>query len=452
MRLQFLGATETVTGSKTLVENEGHRMLVDCGLFQGIKKLRQRNWAPFPVGIGDIGGVLLTHAHIDHTGYLPALVREGYRGPIYCTAATADLCSILLPDAAYLQEEEADFANRHGTSKHRPALPLYTREDADRTLDLLETVPFDRTLEFPGGFRARWGRAGHILGAAWIRLEGPDGRSVLFSGDIGRPGQVGMHDPAPPEAADLLVMESTYGDRRHPAGDPAEELAGHVARVAARGGVVVIPAFAVGRAQTLMHLMARLVHDGRLPRIPVFLDSPMAKDVTSLLGRHREDHTLSDADCRAMHDVVEITNSVEESKAISARNGPMVVIAASGMATGGRVVHHLKVFAPDHRNLVLFSGYQAAGTRGAAMMAGEDAIKIHGAYVPVRAEVAVLDSLSAHADYEELLGWASGMPRAPERVFLNHGEPAAADALRRRIEERLGWEVEIPEYREWTVV
>lgn len=452
MRLQFLGATETVTGSKTLVENEGHRLLVDCGLFQGIKKLRERNWAPFPVSTGDLGAILLTHAHIDHTGYLPVLVRDGYRGPIYCTHATADLCSILLPDAAYLQEEEAEFANRHGTSKHRPALPLYTREDADRTLDLLEPVEFGRTLTLPGGFRARWGRAGHILGAGWIRVEGPDGRSVLFSGDIGRPEQVGMHPPAPPEAADLVVLESTYGDRRHPGGDPAEELAGHVARVAARGGVVVIPAFAVGRAQTLMHLMTRLIHEGRIPRIPVFLDSPMAKDVTSLLGRHQEDHTLTNADCRAMHEVVKITNSVEESKAIDARNGPMVVIAASGMATGGRVIHHLKVFAPDHRNLVLFSGFQAAGTRGAAMVAGADAIKIHGTYVPVRAEVAVMDSLSAHADCDELLDWVSVIPRPPERVFLNHGEPQAADGLRRRIEERLGWEVEIPEYREWTVV
>lgn len=446
MYLQFLGATETVTGSKYLVEAEGRRILVDCGLFQGLKRLRLRNREPLPVDPRSIEAVLLTHAHIDHTGYLPVLVRDGFRGPVFCTAATQDLCRILLPDAARLQEEEAEYANRRGFSKHRPALPLYTSEDADAALELLRPVDYGYPVEPAPGFTAVWGRAGHILGAAWIRLQTPGGPAILFSGDIGRPGDPLVRPPEPPPEADLLLLESTYGDRLHGPGDPAEELAAHITRTAARGGVVVIPAFAVGRAQTLLHLLARLAESGNIPRIPVFLDSPMARDATDLLALHRGEHRLTEADLRAMKALVQVANSVEESKAISARNGPMVVVSAGGMATGGRVLHHLRTFAPDHRNLVLFSGFQAAGTRGASLVGGEGEVRIHGTWVPVRAEVAVMDTLSAHADYRELLDWVGRMPRPPAHTFLTHGEAAAADALRRRMEAELGWSASVPGY------
>ncbi len=448
MKLKFLGATGTVTGSRTLVESDGARLLVDCGLFQGLKQLRQRNWAPFPVPPADLDAVLLTHAHIDHSGFLPALVRDGFTGPVLCTAPTRDLCEILLPDAAWLQEEEARYANKYGFSKHKPALPLYTREDADRALRQLEVVAVDETLALPGRISGRFGRAGHILGAAWIRLESATGRSVLFSGDLGRPDAPVVRAPATPPPADALVLESTYGDRKHADEDPADALERIISTTAARGGVVLIPAFAVGRTQALIHLIARLIDNGRIPPIPVFVDSPMARDVTSLLRRHRAEHDLTDDDLERMRRRVTMTNSVEDSKAIDARRGPMIVVSASGMATGGRVLHHLKAFAPDHRTTILFSGFQAAGTRGASMVAGAESIKIHGAYVPVHADVEVLDGLSAHADYVEILSWLEGLAAPPHRTFLNHGEPSAADALRRRIEERLGWSVHIPEYLE----
>lgn len=446
--LQFLGATGTVTGSRYLVEREGRRLLVDCGLFQGVKKLRQRNWEPFPIPPDSIDAVLLTHAHIDHTGYLPVLVREGFSGPVWCTSATRDLCGILLPDAAWLQEEEARFANRHGISKHDPAEPLFTREDADRALSLLRDQPFDQPFDLEVGLRARFGRAGHILGAAWIHLTAADGATLLFSGDLGRDEQPLMVGPAIPDPADSIVLESTYGDRRHPDKDPADSLADLVSSTAARGGVILIPAFAVGRTQAILRIVATLIGEGRIPKIPVFIDSPMASDATELLRLHPKDHELTEDELRAMHEIVRITRSVEESKAVSARRGPMIVISASGMATGGRVLHHLKAFAPDHRNLILFAGFQAAGTRGASMVGGTDSVKIHGQYVPIRAEVKVLDGLSAHADYDDLLAWLARLARPPRHVYLTHGEEASSDALRRRIAERFGWDVRVPDYLE----
>jgi metallo-beta-lactamase family protein len=407
-----------------------------------------RNRAPFPVPPASIDTVLLTHAHIDHTGYLPVLVRDGYAGDVLCTEATRDLCDILLPDAGWLQEEEARFANKRGYSKHKPALPLYTREDADRALEHLRPIAFDQAIELPGGLSARFGRAGHILGAAWIHIRHRDGRTLLFSGDLGRPGADVVRPPATPEPADTVVLESTYGDRAHPTEAATDVLARLVSRTAARGGVVVIPAFAVGRTQSLIHLLAILIEEGRIPHIPVYVDSPMARDVTLLLERYAGEHRLTPKELHSMSRIVVLTNSVAESKAIDARKGPMVVISASGMATGGRILHHLKVFAPEERNLILFAGYQAAGTRGASLLAGSSGVKIHGEYVPVRAEVQVLDGLSAHADYNEILAWLDGLASSPRRVFLTHGEPAAADALRRRIEERFGWAVEIPDYLE----
>jgi metallo-beta-lactamase family protein len=447
MQLTFLGATGTVTGSKYLIEHGGARVLVDSGLFQGLKQLRLLNRAKFDVPPSSIDAVVLTHAHIDHTGYLPVLVRDGFRGMVYCTASTLDLCRILLPDSGYLQEEEARYANRKGFSRHHPALPLYTLVDAQRALEHLMPMAFDRNFDLPGDITIRFGRAGHILGAAFV-LATSAGGSILFSGDLGRPGDVLLQPPADPPAADVVVLESTYGDRRHPAGDPADAVAEVVTRTASRGGVVLIPSFAVGRTQTLLVCLARLRASNRIPPLPVFLDSPMASDATDVFIAHPADHRLTPEDVAALRNVAVVTHTVEESKAIDARRGPMIVISASGMATGGRVLHHLKVFAPHHRNTILFSGYQAAGTRGASMLAGAETVRIHGGQVPVRAEVRVLDGLSAHADADELIGWIGRMPAAPHHVYLTHGEPTAADVLRRRIQDELVWTCDVPAFRD----
>lgn len=448
MRLSFLGAAGTVTGSRYLVETRaGARILVDCGLFQGLKQLRDRNWAPFPVPPESLDAVLLTHAHIDHTGYLPALVRDGLRGRILATGPTVDLAAIMLPDSGHLQEEEARYANRHRFSKHRPALPLYTRADAERAVERLEPVAFEVDLPLPGAARARFRRNGHILGSASILLRADD-TELVFSGDLGRPSDPLLHAPRSVERADYLVLESTYGGRRHPEEDPAEELAEVVRRTAARGGVVVVPAFAVGRAQTVLLHLGRLRAAGAIPPLPTFLDSPMARDVSELFERHAAELRIDAADWRELARDVTITNSVEDSKAIDRRAGPLVVVSASGMATGGRVVHHLKAFAPDHRNTILFAGFQAQGTRGQALVSGAETIRIHGADVPVRAEVRVLDGLSAHADEGEILQWLASLREPPRETFLTHGEPLASDLLRRAVQDRLGWSCRAPEHLE----
>ena len=442
--LTFLGAAGTVTGSRYLLERDGRRILVDCGLFQGLKVLRERNWAPFPVDPASLEAVLLTHAHLDHSGYLPALVRQGFRGPIYCTGSTAALCGLLLPDSAHLEEEAAERANRKGYTKHRPALPLYTAADARSALDRLEVVPFGEELTV-GPVAVRLRRAGHILGAAWAELE-LGGVRLVQSGDLGRPDDPVFAAPEPPTEADVVVLESTYGDRQHPLGSSREVLGGVVRETAARGGVVVIPAFAVGRTQTVLHHLAELRKDGLIPGIPTFIDSPMAADATRFLLAAPADHQLTREQCAAMRDLARITNSVEESKAIGRRRGPMIVISASGMATGGRVLHHLARFAPEPRNTILFAGHQAVGTRGAAILSGAPSVKIHGSWVSVRARVASIPGLSGHADADELLGWLAALSRPPRVVHLTHGEPAAADTLRRRIQEELGWEARVPEH------
>jgi len=447
MELAFLGATGTVTGSKYLVKNAGASVLVDCGLFQGLKALRLRNWQPLQVRPETIDAVLLTHAHLDHSGYLPLLVRNGFRGPVYCTRATFDLCKLLLPDSGHLQEEQARYANEHGFSKHKPALPLYTVEDAQKALTHFRPLDYDAFHELPGGLRFRFLPAGHILGASIVAIEGA-GRRVVFSGDLGRQSDPVMRPATPVGEADYLVVESTYGNRRHSGRNPVEELAGHLQRAIDRKGVVVIPAFAVGRAQTLLHLIARIKAGGALEGVPVYLNSPMAIDATRIFRHYRSEHRLTEAECRAACGVAKMVNTPEESRALNTRSGPMIIVSASGMATGGRVLHHLQAFAPDARNMILFTGFQAAGTRGAAMVAGAEAVKIHGEYVPVRAEVANMESLSAHADYAEILGWLGGFSHPPKMTFITHGEPAAADELRRRIAESLGWECAVPEYLE----
>ena len=435
MRITFLGAAGTVTGSKYLLEHGGKRVLMDCGLFQGLKQLRLRNWAAFPVPAEKIDAVVLTHAHIDHSGYLPALARQGFRGPVFCTEATRDLCALLLPDSGHLQEEDALYANRKGFSKHSPALPLYTEADARKTLRLFRPQDFGIEFEPVEGLRIRFSLAGHILGAASVHVRWDSG-SILFSGDLGREEDLLMRPPEPPPTADYVVMESTYGDRLHEHEDPATAFAEVIKRTAARGGVVVVPAFAVGRAQSLMYMVAILKREGRIPDLPVFLNSPMAADTTELYHKHRPQHRLTPDECREMCTAAKVVNSVEESRKLNEMRYPAVIISASGMATGGRVVHHLKAMAPNHRNTILLAGYQAVGTRGDALARGAKEIKIHGAYVPVRAEVVSLGSLSAHADREELLHWVGRIPQAPKRVFITHGEPVAADSLRLAIQEQ----------------
>ncbi|MEJ5992352.1 MBL fold metallo-hydrolase [Ramlibacter sp. PS3R-8] len=445
MRLTFMGAAGTVTGSKYLLEHDGRRLLVDCGLFQGLKQLRLRNWDRFPLDPASIDAVVLTHAHIDHSGYLPGLIKKGFKGPVFATEATRDLCELLLPDSGHLQEEDAFYANRHGFSKHHPAEPLYTEEDGRRALRLFRAQPFGTAFEPIPGVSIRFSPAGHILGAASVHVAW-EGGSALFSGDLGRDEDVIMRPPEAPAAADYVIVESTYGDRLHANEDPATLVAGAINRTAARGGVVVIPAFAVGRAQALMHIVAVLKKERRIPDLPLFLNSPMAVNATALYHKYRPQHRLSVEECDRMHTGARIVNTVEESRKLNELRFPAVIISASGMATGGRVVHHLKAFAPDHRNTVLLAGYQAAGTRGAALAGGATQIKIHGDYVPVRAEVANIGALSAHADRNELLAWLAKLPRAPRRVFVTHGEPVAADHLRQAIEEKHGWSCTVPDH------
>lgn len=445
MRLSFLGAAGTVTGSKLLIEHDDRRVLVDCGLFQGYKQLRLRNWDRFPVPPERVAAVVLTHAHLDHSGYLPALVRDGFAGPVYATAATAALADILLRDSGHLLEEEADYANRHGFSKHHPALPLYTEADAERALDSFRPLGLETALDLGGGLQVRLHPAGHILGAAMVEISA-GGITLLCSGDLGRPHDPVMRPPAAISRCDYLVVESTYGDRLHPAGSAEQQLADVINRTAARGGITVIPSFAVERAQTLMYYLYRLKLARRIPDVPVFLNSPMATDVTALFRQFGNEHRLSPADCEGMCRVARIVRSVEESKLLNRRTSPAIIIAASGMATGGRVLHHLKAFAPHPRNTLLFSGFQAGGTRGAAIVAGAESVRIHGEDVPIRAEVVAMEHLSAHADANEIMAWLRGFARPPRHTFVVHGEPNAADTLRRRISVELGWRVSVPEH------
>ncbi|QAU34647.1 MBL fold metallo-hydrolase [Janthinobacterium sp. 17J80-10] len=448
MRIQFLGATGTVTGSKYLLHAGGAQILVDCGLFQGYKQLRLRNWSPLPVPPAEVDAVVLTHAHLDHSGYLPLLVRQGFRGKIYCSAATYDLCKILLPDSGHLQEEDAAFANRHGFSKHAPALPLYTEDDAHHALKYFSPLEFGKPSDIVDAITAELHPAGHILGAAIVTIR-HDKRSITFSGDLGRADDPIMPAPTRIARTDYLLVESTYGNRLHGNADPMEVLGEHIRATIARGGVVVIPAFAVGRAQELLYYIYQLKQAGSIPAsLPVYLDSPMAGDATRIYHRHHAEHKLTQALSRAVCQGAVLVNAVADSMEIDRKQQPKVIISASGMATGGRVLHHLKAFAPDHRNTILFAGYQAGGTRGAAMLAGADTIKIHGGYVQVRAVVAQIDNLSAHADCNGIMDWLAGFEEAPKETFIVHGEADAADALRRRIQEELKWNCRVPEYLE----
>ena len=441
--LTSLGGAGTVTGSKHLLEQDGHRVLVDCGLFQGLKNLRELNWSPLPVDAASIDAVVLTHAHLDHTGYLPRLVNEGFRGPIVCSAGTRDVADLILKDSARLLEQEADFLNRRHATKHHPALPLYREEDAEHALKLFQVQPFHQPIELAGGATVTLRRAGHILGASTVDIEW-GGQRVVLSGDLGRYDDPVMRDPEPIPQADYVVVESTYGNRVHDVADPAEALAQIVDRTAQRGGTVIIPAFAVGRTQLLLYYLWKLRSEDRLPDVPIYLDSPMAISASELLHKHRDDHRLAPDVCDAVCDIATYTRDTEASKRISANHFPKIVVSASGMVTGGRVLHHLAAFATDPRNSVLFTGFQAAGTRGRAMVEGARDIKIHGKWIHVRAEVEDLPTLSAHADSTELIQWLSTLSTPPRRAFIVHGEAQASEAFRSAIDHRLGWEAVVP--------
>lgn len=443
MSLSFLGAAGTVTGSRHLLTAGSRRWLVDCGLFQGLKNLRLRNREPFPFDPASLDAVLLTHAHLDHTGLLPVLVKRGFEGPIYCTEPTEQLARVLLADSGHLQEEDARYANKKGYSRHSPAEPLYTEKEARLAAERLRTMPMGRPVELDGA-TVTWTVAGHILGAASVHVRTAEG-SVAFSGDLGRPHDLLIPAPEPPPPADFVVMESTYGGREHPLLDPEAAMELVLRRTVRRGGVLMVPAFAVGRAQLLLYVLSRLFAGGRVPRVPVFLNSPMAIDVTDLYLEFDAFHRLTAEGVAEAFRVAEYTRSVEASKALNRRSGPMVLIAGAGMLSGGRIVHHLRAFARDHRNTILLTGHQATGTRGAALRDGAKHLKIHGRNVPIRAEVAQLDGLSAHADHSELLDWLDALPQKPRGVWLVHGEPEAAEALRRAAEHRLGGRVRVAE-------
>jgi len=445
MRLTFLGATQTVTGSKFLLRIDNKKILIDCGLFQGLKDLRLRNWAKFPIDPKEITAVVLTHAHIDHTGYLPVLIKNGFKGKVYCSQATRDLCAILLPDSGYLQEEEAKFMNKHGLTKHKPAVPLYTREDAERSLEQFRPVDFRKQLKLGEEIYMTLFPAGHILGASFVQFK-CYGTTVLFSGDLGRPHDPIMLAPSVMQATDYLILESTYGNRLHVKMDPLDELSHIINHTVEREGTVVIPAFAVGRAQHLLYCMYQLRKHNRIPAIPIYLDSPMAKDATTIFRNYSDLHRLNADLSQKVCEVAIYINSRKESEALDLVTTPKIIISASGMLEGGRVLHHIKRFAPDAKNTIVFAGYQATGTRGADMINGKPHIKIFGETVPVQAQVQVLSNMSAHADYEEILDWLSHFNHPPRKVFITHGEPSAALSLKDKIAERYRWACVIPDY------
>jgi len=452
--LSFLGAAGTVTGSRFLVEHAGTRVLVDCGLFQGRKELRLRNWAPFPVDPDTIDAVVLTHAHIDHCGYLPALVRDGFRGPVLCSPATAELVPIMLRDSARLQEEEASYAQRKGYSKHHPPRPLYTGEDAEAAIELLRPVGFGAEHPVADGFRTWLRPAGHILGSATVELAVGD-RRVLFTGDLGRPNHPILRPPSPMPDVDVLVTESTYGGRAHDDLDEGiEQLADLIRRTAARGGSIVIPAFAVDRTEVMLLALGRLVREGRIPRLPIYADSPMALAVLDVYRRAMVAGSdeiragFGDDDPFAAAGELQEVPDTDASKALHDLPYPSIIISASGMASGGRVLHHLANRLPDPRNAVVLAGFQAPGTRGERLASGADTVKMFGRYVPVRAEVLTLRCFSVHADEPELLGWLSTASSAPDVVYVVHGEAEASAAMHDAITQAQGWTVVVPAHRE----
>ena len=455
--LKFLGATDCVTGSRFLLKNAEAQVLIDCGLFQGPKELRLRNWSPFLPLVHGLEHVILTHAHLDHTGYFPRLVREGFRGEVSATPTTVDLCGLLWPDSGHLQEEDARYANKRGFSKHKPALPLYTEVEAVEALSFLKAVPYHQVERLSPRLSFLLLPAGHILGSSFVRVmveEASSSFSVLFSGDLGRYDQPITPDPTAIEEAEYLLVESTYGDRLHGEADPHAALAEVINRTAERGGMIVVPSFAVGRTQELLYILRELEDRGTIPRLPVYVDSPLAVDATKILLKHPEEHDLDMTRMeRAGVDPlnsrkVNFVRDPELSKALNEQRYPMIIIASSGMATGGRILHHLSHRLPDPRNTVLLVGYQAEGTRGRALLEGAPSLKIHGEMVPVRAQIKALDLFSAHADWREILRWLGNFRQPPKTTFVVHGEAGARKALAEAIQRHLGWRVVLPGFAE----
>ena len=445
MNIHFLGAADTVTGSRHLVDIDGQTILLDCGLFQGFKTLRERNWAPLPLPAREIDAVVLSHAHLDHSGYLPALVKQGFKGAVHCTQATRDLAEVLLLDSAHLQEEDARRANRHGFSRHAPALPLYTVADAKRAIARLTPLPAGKTVRL-GNVLAELTPVGHLLGACSVTLRHRD-VTLVYSGDVGRSNDLLMPAPQRVPHADVLLVESTYGNRVHPKEDAQQQLGAIIRATLRRGGSVLLPSFAVGRAQALMLVLQRLKASGEIPEdTPVFLDSPMATAATTLYQKHRKLLRLSPREANSLCEGVTIVATPQQSEKVSRARYPSVIISASGMATGGRVLHHLKAMAPNPKHSIVFPGFQVAGTRGAKLVEGATEVKIFGEYVAVKAQVSHIEGFSGHADADELMQWLQGFDHAPRQTYVVHGEPAAADALRSRIADALGWSVQVPEH------
>jgi len=457
IKLTFLGATGTVTGSKYLLEADGKKFLIDCGMFQGLKELRLRNWEDFPVDPSSIDAVILTHAHIDHSGYLPKLVQMGFKGIVYATPATMDLCQIMLPDSAHLQEEDAKYANKKQFTKHKPAMPLYSQTDAQNALELFEPLPYGKKITLSDNVTLCYRDAGHILGSAFVDIrimqENKEKR-ILFSGDLGRPAQPILRDPHTVFGTDYLVLESTYGDRLHGETDRKEDLAKVINDSYERGGVLVIPSFAVGRTQELLYTIRELENEKRIPIMPIFVDSPMAINATNVFMKNSQDHDmesklakLKGVDILKTTDL-RFTRTAEQSKMINNIPGKAIIISASGMVTGGRILHHLFNRLANPNNTVLFIGYQAEGTRGRTILEGAESVKIHGQQVEVKAHIEQISGFSAHADYNEILAWLSSFNEAPRKIFIVHGEASQSAALSERIHTSFNWETAIPKYLE----
>ena len=460
-KITFLGAAGTVTGSRHLLTVGGRRILIDCGLFQGTKENREKNWRDFPIPPESVDMVVLTHAHIDHSGYLPRLVREGFRGRVLATVATADLCRILLPDSAHLQEEEAAWANKKGYSKHKPALPLFTTPDAEKALTLFRPVHFGEEVEIADQVRLKFRAAGHILGAAFLDIKSSRGdtpRKLIMGGDLGRARDQILREPDQAYNVDTLVMESTYGDRLHTGGDPAGELARVVQESVERGGVLVMPCFAVGRVQTVLYVLRELEEAGRIPKLPVYVDSPMALQALEVfqqriadLNLHARQLTIGGTEIfrpQTLH----LSATRQQSQAINGVDKGAIILSASGMATGGRILHHLRARLPDARHTVLFIGYQAVGTRGRKLVEGASSLRMFGEEIPVRAHIESIDGFSGHADYQELLAWLLPFNRAPSKTYLVHGEEDARQAMADRIRQQYGWSVQCPQEGESVAV
>ena len=446
-QITFLGATRTVTGSKYLLENGKTKVLVDCGLFQGLRDLDERNWSPLPVHPKNIDAVILTHAHLDHSGYIPLLIKNGFKGKIYCTDATYDLCKIILPDSGFLQEEDAKYAKKKKYSKHKNPKPLYTQKDAVASFRYFKTVDFYQDIRINEDISFKFIKAGHIIGAGSVIVKSKD-KSILFSGDLGRPNSPIVHNPDKIPATDYIVMESTYGDRIHTKVNPEDKLEEVINRTVAKSGKIIIPAFAVGRTQKILYYINKLKNEGRIPDLTVFLDSPMSVKVTSLIDDYEDEHKLTREQYQDIYKSVKFCITRQQSKKIFNFTGPAIIISASGMATGGRVLHHIANYGPKPNCTILFTGYQAEGTKGRDIMEGKKVIKIHGEMVTIKAKVEELVNMSDHADAEELISWLSAAPKQPKKVFITHGEQSGSEAFAEKIKKELNWETDVPEYLE----